>query len=164
MGRNNQALISPHHCLVTTRKGHSLGSNMAMCPKGAAATGCQLAAPLASQLISKFFIKERSKQHTSTIAMITESTGSMIETAKFHFSITLHLSHVLAVVLFYFVFKSKTQAKREATLWSIASSCGRRKDSSSKLTAIRAHNSLAKIGHMVPPTHKGAEVQSYHKQ
>lgn len=31
-------------------------------------------------------------------------------------------------------------------------------------TAIRAHDSLAKIGHMIPPIHERAEVQSYHKQ
>lgn len=86
--------------------------------------------------------------------MITQSIGTAIQAAKVHFSIMLHLLHALAVDLFYFALKFRTQTKRADTIWSIANSYGR-SIALVGFTLIGAHNSLAKMGHMVPPNNKG---------
>jgi len=75
------------------------------------------------------------------------------QAAKVHFLIMLHLN-ALPVDLFYFCLKFKSQTKSIATIWTTANSDGRM-IALVGFTLIRARNSLAKMGHMVPPNHKG---------
>lgn len=139
------------HHLGAPWEDHGLG---AMGLKGAEAGGYQLATFLASQLTGKFFywweiqVSHLHGCHDNPVYRdcYTSSKGSLLDHVT--------LLHALAVDLFYFALKFRTQTKRADTIWSIVNSYGR-SIALVGFTLIGAHNSLAKMGHMVPPNNKG---------